>query len=431
MKTLGIIAEFNPFHKGHEYFINQAKEITGCDRVIVVMSGDYVQRGMPAIISKEKRAKCALLNGADMVFELPTYYSLSSAQYFARGAVNILDKLGVIDCIAFGSECADMSLLQKVSDIILGDSTEYNEIIMKELTCGKSFPAARMAAINTSVGKTPASLDEITNALMSPNNILGIEYLCALNHFKSKMKPYTIKRIGQGYNDEDRALSDDNSFSSASSIRKQLNEFSSKSSVFRDVPENTLEYLIGDAQFKAYISSSQKSFCDKEIPISYPGIDDFSEILAQKLYFEKDFSIYADVSSDLSDKIIKYSDIFETITDFADILKSKDMTYSRIIRSLIHIVLNMTNEEMKKIKEENYPVYLRPLGFRRNSADLFTKIKEKASLPLVSKLADSGNILDEKALFLLNADIAASRLYGTINKNDPRINEYAKSLQII
>ena len=184
MKTIGIIAEFNPFHKGHEYFINEAKRLSGADSVVIVMSGDYVQRGEPAVWDKFTRAKHALLGGADLVLELPCVYATGSARDFAYGAVSILNKLNVIDELWFGSEAGDTAVFDMLSDVLSNEPEGYSEALKSKLRSGFSFPKARCEALISYVFSTvrqpSVTEDFLRSFLNSPNNILGLEYCIAL-----------------------------------------------------------------------------------------------------------------------------------------------------------------------------------------------------------------------------------------------------------
>ena len=177
MKTVGLITEYNPFHKGHLYHLNKAKELTGADRVIVVMSGDFVQRGVPAITDKFTRAHMALAEGADLVLELPCIYATASAEFFALGAVSLLTKLGCVDYLCFGSEGGDISLLSYVADFLLIEPVEYQTALKAYLQSGKSYPAARLSALSDTWKEDVTAIE---NILAAPNNILALEYLKAL-----------------------------------------------------------------------------------------------------------------------------------------------------------------------------------------------------------------------------------------------------------
>ena len=214
MKIAGLITEYNPFHNGHLYHIQQTKHKADADAVIVVMSGDYVQRGVPAVMPKRLRVESALECGASAVFELPVCYSTGSAELFAESAVALLDQLQIVDSLCFGSECGDLDALSEIADLLCQEPEEYRSLLKKHLRNGLSFPCARREALNEYLPEKnfAALLDE-------PNNILGIEYLKAIKKLKSPVKPYTILRKGARYHDKE--LSTEN-LSSASAIRSLL-----------------------------------------------------------------------------------------------------------------------------------------------------------------------------------------------------------------
>ena len=213
MKIVGLIAEYNPFHNGHRYHIEQAKKITGADHAVVVMSGDYVQRGIPACMPKRLRAEMALKCGASAVFELPVCYATGSAELFAEGAVSLLDRLGIVDTLVFGSECNDLESLSQIADLLVEEPELYRTVLRFHLKNGASYPMARQEAVSACLRGNHCSF-----LLNDPNNILGIEYLKALKRQKSRIIPYTIARRGAHYHDPD--LHD--SYSSASAIRSLL-----------------------------------------------------------------------------------------------------------------------------------------------------------------------------------------------------------------
>ena len=188
MKTVGIIAEYNPFHNGHKYQIEKAKELTGADYCIVVMSGNFVQRGTPAFMDKYLRAKAALTCGADLVIELPVHYAAASAEYFASGAVAILDRLGVIDYLCFGSECGNIEILSDIADVLISESDEFKNVLKQRLKEGVAYPKAR----NDAICAAAPHLTEYLDVLNYPNNILGLEYIKALKKRKSNIAPCTI-----------------------------------------------------------------------------------------------------------------------------------------------------------------------------------------------------------------------------------------------
>ena len=219
MKTIGIVAEYNPFHNGHLYQLQASRQQAGAECAVVVMSGNYTQRGEPAIVDKWARAEMALHSGADLVIELPVAYAMGSAEYFAYGAVKLLDSLGAIDMICFGSEAGSIDNLSAAARILADEPENYRSYLKEFLSEGISFPAARQKAISL-YAKSIYGKDHLSSLLKSPNNILGIEYLKALLRLKSNIIPMTIERIGSNYNSAELS----GNMSSATSIRKILND---------------------------------------------------------------------------------------------------------------------------------------------------------------------------------------------------------------
>ena len=215
MKIAAIIAEYNPFHNGHKYQIDETRKKTGADYIVILMSGDFVQRGAPAICNKYIRTETALLGGADVVLELPSLYAISSAEYFSQGAVTLLNHLGCIDYLSFGSECGDIDTLMSCADKLCHFSDAQNRLLSSLQKQGLSFPAARMQGLLT--GLEPSTQKEYELLLSSPNNILGLEYCKSLLASNSTISPVTILRKGAGYHDN--TVSDYSwEFSSASAM---------------------------------------------------------------------------------------------------------------------------------------------------------------------------------------------------------------------
>ena len=411
MKTVGIIAEYNPFHNGHAYQIAKAKEITGADYCIVVMSGDFVQRGAPAFLNKYLRAECALKNGADIVLELPVHYALSSAEYFASGAVALLDKLGVTDTLCFGSECGDISLLSEFASQLLSESDQFKEVLNRQLKCGLSFPAARNAAIEASAPHLSSHMEILTN----PNNILGIEYCKALYKRSSSMVPHTICRAGSSYHD----ASLDACYSSALAIRSALTDNGSLDSIRDQVPASVYTLL------------------EEHCGIDYPILpDDLSFLLHYQLLSEQatGYTDHPDIDPDFSDRISHMLPQYRNYTSFCELLKTKNRTYTRISRSLMHILLHITRKEFAVYCSTDYILYARMLGFRKNAQPLLSAIKEKSSIPLISKLADADSVLAPLGSQMLAKDIYASHIYEMITRQkfhteEPsEISEYRKQI---
>lgn len=394
MKVLGIICEYNPFHNGHLYQINKAKEITGADYVVAVMSGNFVQRGIPAIIDKHVRTEVCLKNNIDLVIELPVQFATGSAEYFSNGAISILNKMNIIDYVCFGCEYDNLQVLSEVADFLNQESDLYIDELKSGMANGLSFPKSRALAISK-------HLDykfDLTEILASPNNILAIEYLKSLKKSKSKIKPIAIKRIGAGYN----STSLDNQYCSATSIRNYIN--------------NNLENFVKINYSVPYDISDY---------VKYPITEnDFSLILGDKLLKYDEFSVFFDVNPLLSKRISSLKNEFISFSQFAGILKTKNITHTSINRALLHILL--------EIKQQKYQIkYLRVLGFKKASSKLLTELKVKTKLPIISKIADSNQILSKSSMVLLNNNIHCDNLYRTVLMNKYGIsipNEYKKGI---
>lgn len=422
MKTVGIIAEYNPFHNGHKFHIEKAKEMTGADYVVVIMSGDFVQRGEPACIDKYARVEAALCNGADIVLELPHYYALGNAEHFAMGAVSLLDKLGVIDAVCFGSECGEIIPLREIAKVLLEEPLTYQTVLKAELKKGLTYPAASAAALIAHFN------DETINETISqPNNILGIYYMKALLARNSSIKPYTLLRHGNHYLDDtlnNGSVTTDTSkndltphLSSALSIRRALQDTdASVSEIEPHMPENAYSIL------------------QQRLNASFPIVtDDFTAIVGYKLLNElkNGFFNYIDVSDSLSDRIVKEFSHYDSLTGFCNLLKTKDFTYARVSRALMHIMLGMRNDTLAQYIRNDYISYVRPLGFQKNSAKLLTAMKGNGSIPLIGKLADAKNTLSPKAYAMLQEDVYASHVYqiAVANKFHTKVcNEYTRKI---
>lgn len=393
MKTVGLITEYNPFHNGHAYHIEKAKMLTGADRVIVVMSGDFVQRGAPAVMPKHLRAKSALLSGASLIIELPVCFATGSAEYFAQGSISLLNRLGCIDSICFGSECGDLHLLKEIAQILADEPIEYQTALKQALKEGASFPAARQEALNI-------YSDKYSEILASPNNILGIEYLKALAKIHSKMEPFTIKRIGAGYHDMDI----DGQFSSATAIRSDIYQLADVNSSSESLPLTHIQ---------TQVPSSCHELMKKNYQTRYPvKADDFSLLLKAKLLSETAGSLshYLDMSPELANRILRLRNDYLSFEQFCDLLKTKELTRSRISRSFIHVLLGITNDWLTAMKAP--APYARILGFRRDHADLLGILKRTSDIPLITSPARA--VLADTAYQMLELDIYASNLYESV-----------------
>ena len=384
----GIIAEYNPFHNGHAYQIEQARLLTGCDFLVVVMSGDYVQRGAPAVFDKYTRTRMALACGADLVLELPVACSCASAEFFASGAVSLLDGLGCVDFLCFGSESGNLQSLMEPARILAKESPVFQEALRRGLSLGLSFPAARKEAFRA-CASNPDILD-------LPNNILGIEYLKALLQRESSIKPVTIKREGQGYHDT--LL--DSGFASASGIRRFLKQeeapLSALPALKESLPDPVMEVL--------------KDTLAHTLPV---WEEDFSMLLRYELLRQSasDLTRYADISPDLGRRLKNCADKFSSFSEFVALVKTKDVTYTRITRALCHILLNLTGEDTRNSVAMPYA---RILGFRKDHSRILGLLKENSRIPIIPKAADYKTYLTPDLQPLFEKDLFAANLYETI-----------------
>ena len=435
MKVTGIIAEYNPFHKGHKYQIDYCKKKLNSDYVIVAMSGDYVQRGTPALLPKHVRAEMALRCGADLVLEMPVSVSTASAEAFAMGGVSMLDGLHIVDSLCFGSEYGEVSALMELAEILVEEPEEYRQLLKEFLSNGLSFPSARCQAL-TEYFRNPHNftgddfdgvltplLNQIVQILNSPNNILGIEYCKALLRLKSNIKPVTLKRQGMGYHEtlaetdgSDRfSCTDGNTFASASAIRELLKATLTPETISRiasQVPDEISLLLASSLQRNEFLTE-----------------DALDPLLSYCILKENadSFCSYLDVSRDLAERIMNRSNELNGFLQAASFLKTKELTQSRIQRALLHIILG--------IREVPATVpYARVLGFRRESSTLLKEIKDSSSIPLITKLADANSLLDESGRSFLYETVFSSNLYEKLlcqKSSRNFVHEYQKQIVIL
>lgn len=412
MKVTGIIAEYNPFHNGHFYQLEKIKKETDTDYLVVVLSGDFVQRGVPAIVDKYARTKMALACGADLVIELPALWATASAEYFAAAGIACLDHLGVVNQVCFGAECPDLKLLSHLADILTKEPLSYRQKLVSLLKEGLPFPAARMESISDYLSKDSSTLfptEEIRSALGSPNNILAIEYLKELKKRESSIAPYPILRNGNGYHDTELTP-----LASATAIRRLLVSQPNHPHGKIPVSDDTKEQLLFAMPKKACMILLDYM---KEFPLI--NEDDFSSMLKYKLLSAAPdgFEYYADCNRDLSNRMKGNLYQFRSFSGFCEQLKSKETTYSRFSRILLHILLNIYQKDYELGRELDYIPYLRVLGFRKAAALLLGQIKTKSKLPLLTKMANADKILndmyspDSFAHRMLTLDIFAADLY--------------------
>ncbi len=384
-KVLGIVAEYNPFHNGHLYHLNESKKQTNADYAICIMSGNFTQRGDVAIMDKWSRAEMALRNGIDLVIELPLVYSISSAENFAYGSINILEKLGVVDYISFGSESGDLNILDSIAEILCNEPKEYVSLLNHELAKGISYPKAREKALLMYLN----DIRKYANVLSNPNNILGIEYLKALRKMKSNLLPVTIQRKNVDYN----STTINKGFASSTSIRKIIDKPSSLSKV---VPEETFS-IIEEKIKRGQIVNGLASF-EKEI------------LYKLRTMSVEQIANLPDVSEGLEHAIKNAANSCNNVMDLISLVKSKRYTQTRIQRILLYALLDVTKQDMQN-SQKGIP-YVRVLGMTENGKRLLSEIVSSKKLNVITspkKFMDSCNNKIAKSLFA--KDIFATNIY--------------------
>jgi len=397
MTIAAIVAEYNPFHNGHDYMIQKVKEETGADYVIAVMSGAFTQRGIPGITDKHTRAKMAVSCGADVVFELPVRYATASAEQFATGAIALFDALSCVDFLSFGSECGTVSDFAKASELLLNEPMEFKEAIQKNLRQGYAYPKAFSLAVKESGNEASVSPD----LLESPNNLLGLEYMKALKKLSSAIQPHTIARTGTGYHDAHTSFSRESGtlIASASAIRSALT---------KDTGTIALAQPLLPAE-------SYRVFAESYGSTAPVILDDFSLPLSIRIAAETKESLagFLDVPKELADRIYSFRDEFMTFTELIEAIKHKQFTYARINRALLHILLGLKEHSTLAAAAPRVP-YARLLAMKRSASPLMKELKEHSEIPVITKPADARKVLKEDALALFLEDVSSADLYNRI-----------------
>lgn len=423
MRVCGIIAEYNPFHNGHLYHIEQSRQLSGADYIIVVLSGSFVQRGAPAFIDKYMRTKMALEAGADLVIELPALFSCASAEDFAGAGVSLLDQLGVTDYISFGAETENPECLSAAARIFVKEPPEFSNTLNRCLKEGLSFPKAREIALKGCLLRSSGFSDSFdsefsrTGQLSSPNNILALEYLKALYRRRSAIRPVVIARAGADYHSQNP----NEPLCSASAIRAYLissdkDMTAAGNSINHGSGDRANHFQIPSGMMPAHCARLLAENWRRSCPLMP---DDFSAMLAYQLLAEQNqgYTRYLDVSEELSGRILRHKSDYHSFTQWAGLLKTKQYTYTRISRSLCHILLRVPQQLADTCRENHrYIDYARVLGFRKNSGPLLSTIKKNSSIPMITKMADADAILSPMGRSVLWTELFASQLYGMVQR---------------
>lgn len=393
-KVVGIIAEYNPFHNGHKHQISYAKEYLQADFCIIAMSGNFVQRGTPAIIDKHSRAQMAIAEGADIVFEIPACFATGSLDDFALGSVSLLDSLGLVSHLLFGSESGNIDTISCISQAMMADEKSFS-IIRSSMKNGLSAADCQETCLSDILDKKLYA--DCLGAVNQPNNILGILYLNALSRIQSSIVPATNPRIGQAYLDDSHSnMNRENNFASATAIRKQIHQSinNSISSVMKYLPSQSYQILINSLRNQRLLSENDfwESLCEK--------LSEYSGSLT-------DFRL---VTPALADKIAQGWQKCDSWTSLVDHVSSNRISPARVSRCLVHILLGIRDDVVDSFVESKICCYAKVLSTSAKGNLLLERICSTSSIPVLCN--DMDVALSPIAKSQLSIDLAADKLYA-------------------
>ena len=400
MNLVGLIVEYNPFHNGHLYHLKKSIESTGATHSIAIMSGNFLQRGEPALFDKYTRAEIAVKNGVDLVIELPTMFACQSAELFSYGAITTLNSLNCVNSICFGSEEGNINILYEIAKILVNEPDEFKNSLKTYLDDGLLYPTARSLALFDYISKysllNDISKEKLLSILNSSNNILGLEYIKSLLKLNSNIKPFTISRIESSYNSEEIT----SNICSATAIRKSLKENNSLNILSNVVPKPT------------YIKIENK-IENKFSPMFDDNYFDFIKSIVIRDISELDK--YFEVNEGIENKI--YQNIFtaSNLSDLHQSIKSKRYTLTKIKRTLNNILLGINKEDMNNIKNITKVPYIRVLAFNDKGREILKNIKNNSDINIINKFSNVSFSMDDYIFkTLINYDIKASNLYNIV-----------------
>ncbi len=360
MRVVGIIAEYNPLHNGHIYHLERARALSGADYCVVVLSGNFVQRGEAACTDKFSRANWALRAGADLVLELPSVYAVAPAERFAAGGVRTLFGTGVVTDLAFGCEAPDLRTLYQISDIITSEPPALRDAIKRHLSLGKSYPRARFDAL-AEYG-VPRNM---LSAIAQPNNILAVEYLNAIRRYASSIEPLPIERVGTGYHSEEIA----GEFASATAIRKAIVE--GRHEILGTMPNFVGGPLLYDEQFI----------------IPQEALSDVM-LYALRRMSQRELAALPDVAEGFENVLWRSVRAARTLSEFYELIKTKRYTLARCKRIAACALLGITDEQVQRTVQSREGSYLKVLGFQKKARPLISEIAKRKTAPLLLRNAD-------------------------------------------
>ena len=390
-KVIGIVSEYNPFHTGHKHQIETIKKEYDNPYIISFMSGEFVQRGAAAIVDKYARATMAVKNGADLCIQLPTFFSTQVAEIFAKGAINTLNSLGIVDAIHFGSETGDITLLESQSKKI---ENSYPSIYSDTILDEKNLPLNTLIKNNNKSGKSFIKIFSENNGNLPDmsNDILAIEYIKALKYFNSNIVPLTMKRHVSSHNE----VSINKEFASSTAIRNSIHEGmltdKSPKNIFKFLPENSLI----DFKEKKYIFDEHF----------------FEMIKFQIISNKENLKNIFEISEGLENRILKFVDTAKTYEDLIFSIKSKRYTLARIRRIMFNTLLDIQKSQIDTIKASGYKIpYIKILAFNDRGRYIIKKIKQKNNVEIINKFANY-KPYDEYSTLFYEKDLLANRIYN-------------------
>ncbi|MGM0863656.1 MAG: nucleotidyltransferase [Bacillota bacterium] len=384
MKATGVVVEYNPFHNGHLHHLRETRIASGADVVVAVMSGHFLQRGEPALVSKWSRTRMALEAGVDVVIELPYCFATQHAEIFSRGAISLLDSIGC-ESFCFGSEDGDIDTFEKTVVFIEANRERYNTYISGFIRDGMSYPSALAKAFQT-LGNGDSVID-----LSKPNNILGFHYMEARNQIHSSLKAYTITREAAGYHDQHFSSP---SIASATSIRKNIFSNEGGHKIDSYLPPTSVDQLT-------------------QYQLEYGGFhrwENYWTILQYKLLSssKEELKDIYEIEEGIENRMMECVKTSTSFEEFMTKLKTKRYTWTRLQRMLLHILTNTRKEEMRC--RHFSPSYIRLLGMNKMGRDFLHSKKKEMPLPLISKLS-SANQSD------IELDVRAAEIFSLGLKN--------------
>ncbi|MBO8162385.1 MAG: nucleotidyltransferase [Brevibacillus sp.] len=384
MRTVGLVVEYNPLHNGHQYHFRAAKQAANADACVAVMSGNFLQRGEPALVSKWARAEMALHMGIDLVIELPVPFATANAEIFALGAISLLDRLGVVDAVCFGSESGEIGWMRELAKALAVEPPVFSERVKAGLSAGLSYPLAYARAAQAYMRRL--GYDQVP--IDQPNNILGLNYLLALERLGSRMEAVTIKRQKAGYHQETIT---DQQIASATALRKLLfSQGTELDELAPFVPRTTLAVL-------------QREFAAKRGPMHWERFR--HPLFHRLLQLSPDrLAAYHEVEEGVQFRLMEAAKNSSSVQELISRVKTRRFTWNRLQRMLLAVLLDLTKPQIQHFRLKEGAPYARILGFNEKGQQLLNRAKQLGTLPLISNARDGLHPM-------LDLDIAASSLY--------------------